>query len=86
MKEEDKERIDAKANIYSALFPSEIDYKFIRYVFKDGAEYEHPIAFNQGKIEGFNEGIEAALKVLRENDTVPKSWFFEEIEKLKNPI
>jgi hypothetical protein len=59
------------------------------------ANYEHPIAFNQGRIEGFNEGIEAAgscfnpifqIEPSAENIVLIMETFkkcFEEIEKLK---
>ena len=75
MTKEDNERTEKAFNevvsYHSSIPLISKDY------FKAGVEF--------GKREGFNEGIEAALKVLRENDTVPKSWAIDEIEKLKNP-
>jgi hypothetical protein len=80
MTDQDKERIE-KAAENSLKNEEHRDY------FKIGAEYEHPIAFNKGKIEGFNEGIEAALTLIKEfsGDSIYpiEDTLLEEIEKLK---
>jgi hypothetical protein len=52
---------------------------------------DNKISFSQGKIEGFNEGIEAALETLSrsvEFGHIELPWriILEEIETLKKPI
>lgn len=51
------------------------------------------IAFNQGKIEGFNEGIEAAIRIMARRNLVDfktpidfKYEVIDEVKKLKKPI
>jgi len=95
MKEEDKERIEKAAKIHASTppmyFGSEHVHELISRLevvaYKTGANTEHPIAFNQGKIEGFNEGIEAAIKVITElnypHGELSESLILPEIEKLK---
>jgi len=65
MTQEDKERIE-KASSDSMLTGN----------FIIGAEYEHKIAFNQGKIEGFNDGAASRQKEIDEL----KTWKQSQIE------
>ena len=99
MTDQDKERIEKLENYLDSIPKEELD-KIIDDVDKLGIEgptveeYFNPAqaAFNQGKIEGFNEGIEATIKQISNlfpiYARVNISWLevLEEIEKLKKPI
>lgn len=90
----DKERIEKAAKVYALSFKGMIYYEeyivpFLFKAFSLGSNIEHPIAFNQGKMEGFNEGIEAARKVAWQysySSTILIAELDEAFEKLKKPI
>lgn len=83
LSKEDQERIEkaAKSNALKLTDPEYVEGGSIKICFMQGAEYEHPIAFEKGKIEGFNEGIEAVIKHIWGEGAIIK-----EIEKLKKPL
>lgn len=92
LSKEDKERIEDESQTFSRMLPNGcINSDIIIAAFKDGAGYEHLIAFKKGKIEGFNEGIEAAkttiIKTVKDKFgqilSAQTLIVLEELEKLK---
>lgn len=73
LSKEDQERIHKEAVVHSISAIKNVDgimgemlARIEVISFRTGAEYEHPIAFEKGKIEGFNEGSASRQKEIDE--------------------
>lgn len=63
----DETREQIKRDASKVLYHPESEY------FRQGATHQHPIAFEAGKKEGWNEAIEAAIKAVRSRMTLSVS-------------
>lgn len=67
--------------------PSGSHYTVGRNGYEAGATHQHPIAFEAGKKEGFNEGLAAALEFLRKDQNENyHAWVDGQLEYYKKEL